>query len=122
MTSWFDRITRAVWGSMLWAMRRPWIRKLQRKGTTFMPEGRWRDRARQTYLRQERFARKYGLGLLRLCIKFVLAVWVFGIGYVALYYAFEQGWIPQKVPDTSSPNTGSRNVQSYSSSPQTAGD
>lgn len=58
------QIARNVWSAMLWFMRRPWMRRLQRGSVKLLPEGPRRDRAWARIRRQERFARKYGLRIL----------------------------------------------------------
>ncbi|RYG47174.1 hypothetical protein EON79_08095 [bacterium] len=52
---------------MLWLTRRGWMRRLQAGAFGMVPESR-RERAFQNHLRQNRFARRYGLKIVRIVI------------------------------------------------------
>ncbi len=67
-------LARRIWGGMLWFIRRPAIRRLQRASLMLVPESR-RERAHQSMIAQERLARRIGLPTLR----FVLRLLFFSI-------------------------------------------
>ncbi len=85
-------LARQVWGGMLWIMRRPVIRRAQRGSVNLFPE-RMRPWARENYLSQERWARRYGLRLITLVVRlFVLSVAATAI-YMGLLELFNRGWL-----------------------------
>jgi hypothetical protein len=57
------RSARITWFWMLWFMRRPWIKNLQRKSVLLIPPA-FRERAAASSQEQNEFARKYGLTIL----------------------------------------------------------
>lgn len=59
---------------MLWFIRRPFVRRLQRASTDWHRDPERRARARASLVRQERFARKYGRRVLRWA--FLLALYL----------------------------------------------
>ncbi|QYK54086.1 MAG: hypothetical protein KF824_04120 [Fimbriimonadaceae bacterium] len=62
-------IARRIWWGMLWYMRRPFIRRLQRAAINLAkPEKR--EQARQTMIKQEKFARRIGLPLITFVVRF----------------------------------------------------
>lgn len=52
---------------MLWLMRRPWMKRVQRWSWQILPESK-REKARLNLQRQNLFALRYGLRLLRVTI------------------------------------------------------
>lgn len=88
-----DWIARRIWFALLWWIRGPFIRRMQRAGLRLVPN-RYRDRARQAQIAQERFARRIGLPLLR----FLISVFLLSVAASLLFrfaiYAIEQEWIP----------------------------
>jgi hypothetical protein len=78
-------LARLVWGWSLWLMRRPWMKRLQRGAENLVPERR-RPSVRASTARQNRFARRYGLGILTVSINLLLASMALtACFYVALY-------------------------------------
>jgi hypothetical protein len=65
-------LARRLWWSMLWLMRRRWMRRLQQAAISLSPEGPKRDRARESLLEQERLARRWGLPLLTFSIRMLM--------------------------------------------------
>lgn len=57
-------VARRLWYFLLWFMRRPVMRRAQRRMLSFLPEGR-RDKALKNIHRQNDFARRIGLNLMR---------------------------------------------------------
>ncbi|HRF59176.1 MAG TPA: hypothetical protein PLH94_04590 [Fimbriimonadaceae bacterium] len=82
-------LARRLWFAMLWLMRRPWMRRLQRWTISRVPPER-RDAARRSMYRQDRFARRHGLRVLTFAITLLLGsllltlFWFLGL---ALYEA-----------------------------------
>lgn len=62
-----DYFARRLWAAMLWLMRRPWMRRIQRASYGWLPP-RMQEAARQNIARQDRFARRVGLPLMRLTV------------------------------------------------------
>lgn len=85
-------IARRVWWAMLWFIRRPKIRRLQRMGLNLVPESR-RERARQNTRRQEQWARRYGLTILTWSFTFLLYVVVATLAYLTVLRIISEGWI-----------------------------
>lgn len=55
-----------LWYLLLWIMRRPLIKRLERGSFRLMP-GKWRSRAWENHKRQNAFARRWGRKLMRFC-------------------------------------------------------
>ncbi|MCW5935826.1 MAG: hypothetical protein KIT11_00775 [Fimbriimonadaceae bacterium] len=76
-------IARRVWWAMLWFMRRPWMKRVQRASINLWPEGAKRESARASFRRQERLARQIGLrvlhGVFTLCLYFVALVVIYSL-------------------------------------------
>lgn len=89
-------IARQLWAAMLWFMRRPWMKKLQRGSVKLFPEGDRRDRAWASFRRQERFARKYGLKILTVVVTLCLTSVVLLFAYSLIMRALEEGWLPSR--------------------------
>ncbi|MES1227289.1 MAG: hypothetical protein ABUL72_01380 [Armatimonadota bacterium] len=83
---------RRLWWGMLWIIRRPSMRRLQRASVNLFPESR-RAKVHESALRQERFARKYGLAVVTLSLN-VLALSLLLTGtYALVTTAIDRGWI-----------------------------
>ena len=65
-------LARIVWWWSLWFMRRPWMKRLQRGAMGLVPPPR-RPRARDSFIRQNRFARRYGLITLTVSLNLLFA-------------------------------------------------
>lgn len=76
-------LARKIWAAMLWWMRRPFIRHLQRTSLAWVVR-RKGDSARANYLRQERWARRHGLNLIHASLR-ILAI---SMGCTAIYFGF----------------------------------
>ncbi len=78
---------------MLWLIRRPFSRRLQRALIKTVPEGQLRESAGKRMLAQEKWARKYGLKVL----EFVFAVFYYCLGLAFVMFlvmqAIEHGWL-----------------------------
>lgn len=84
---------------MLWLMRRPWMKRLQRRWHKWVPEER-RFRARSAFQRQNRWARKWGLPMLKVAVNlFFISALITVIYRIvwALYLAGEFE-VPRKQP------------------------
>lgn len=67
-----DWMARWIWWWALWLMRRPGLKRLQRGAENLIP-ARHREAARRSNTRQNRFARRYGLPILRFSLNILLA-------------------------------------------------
>lgn len=93
---------RRLWAAMLWFMRRPWMKRLQRNSVKIFPEGPRRDKAWESFRKQERFARRYGLKILVWVVTLCLYCLTFVLIYSVLSNGIEQGWLPVKPEQMSS--------------------
>jgi hypothetical protein len=89
-------LARELWWAMLWLMRRPWMKRLQRASLSLLSENR-RDRARESMCRQNALARKFGLPLLVFTINLLLASIIITLSFFALVHLSESGALT--VPD-----------------------
>jgi hypothetical protein len=85
-----QRLARLLWASMLWLMRRPLMKKLQRSFTTVLPKP-LRGHGLHMMKRQNAFARKYGLVWLTCVIAFCLVTVGTTWTYQAAVYAVDSG-------------------------------
>jgi len=77
---------------MLWLIRRPSARRMQRAALNLVPS-RYREAARLSGVKQERFARKYGLAVVSLSLNLIMLSVVASLAYAFMLEAFERGWI-----------------------------
>jgi len=91
-------LARVLWWSMLWLMRRPWMKALQRKSTTIFG-GRFQEKARHSLVSQNRFARKHGLVMLTVALNLMLASFAVTGTYFAVIALYENGTLtlPEKL-------------------------
>jgi len=83
-------MARLLWWYMLWLMRRPWMKRLQKAWLKFVPEGR-RVRANDSLRSQNRWALKYGLRLLTGAMNFLIASMLVTILYLVAINLYEAG-------------------------------
>lgn len=77
-------LARKVWWMLLWFVRRPWVRRLQRASTDWHRDPAKRDRARRALVRQERFARRYGRRILHGAFLIALYLILFQLVYAVM--------------------------------------
>lgn len=87
-----NRMSRIVWYGALWLSRRPWAKRLQRASIQLAPE-RLRPRMRTNLARQNAWARRYGLRVVRLSVTMVFFSVVFWSAWLLLILAADQGWL-----------------------------
>lgn len=87
-----NRLSRTVWYGVLWLSRRPWAKRLQRASIQLAPE-RLRPRMRASMARQNAWARRYGLRVVRLSLTMVLLSAAFWGVWLLLILAADQGWL-----------------------------
>lgn len=92
MGSFSDYLSRRLWFGMLWVMRRSWMRRFQRRVLSLAPASR-KEAAWQSYRRQERFARRYGLTMLRWVVSFLLISIVLTFMFHAALLAVDRGFL-----------------------------
>lgn len=83
-------IARQLWWWMLWLMRRPWIKRLQRASTRLGGPNRQR-RNWESLKRQNAFAMRHGLRVLTFSITLLLASAVVTGSYMLLLKLQETG-------------------------------
>lgn len=83
-------LSRYIWRGMLWFMRRPIMKHLRRSSWERLRSPH-RERVRDSVLRQDRFARRYGLSILRWILNGVLAVLMVGATLWIALRLFETG-------------------------------
>lgn len=89
--SWLARyLARWTWAAMLWLMRRPWMKRLQRSSTKLFPAS-MQDKARRSMIRQNRFARRIGLPMLTVSMNLFLASIILTGTYFAVLNLYESG-------------------------------
>jgi hypothetical protein len=89
MTRW---IARKIWGWMLWSIRRPAARKLQRAALNLIPESH-RESAHKSAIKQEKFARKIGLPLLTFVINLFFVSVALTFMLLFILNAVADGWL-----------------------------
>jgi hypothetical protein len=90
-------IARLIWIGMIWAMRRPLMKRLQRLSWQMWREPT-RSRAHTSLIRQNRFARRYGIAILAFAVQlFFLSMLLTGAFYLALWMT-ETGVIARPTP------------------------
>lgn len=95
-----DWLARRLWFGMLWLMRRPWMRRLQRSSVKMWPE-RMRDRVAQSMVRQDRFARRYGFRIVRFAILIMLASMLLTSVFLVVLKLNEEGYFAR--PEMTAP-------------------
>ena len=79
-----------LWAAMLWLMRRPWMKRLQRGWAQALP-ARMREGARASVSRQNRFARRYGLPMLTFSVNLLLASVALTLAFLVALRLAESG-------------------------------
>lgn len=82
-------------------MRRRWMRRLQDASIDMWPK-RMRPRMRESYLRQNRFARRYGLRVLRFSIFLLLASLALTLTLIIVLRLYDAGYL-NPPPESGSP-------------------
>ncbi|MBI1755666.1 MAG: hypothetical protein HYR64_00985 [Fimbriimonas ginsengisoli] len=85
------RFARLVWYGCLWLMRRPWMKRLQRSSRRLFPPA-LQGRAQESLLRQNRFARRFGLRILTVLFTFMLGYMALVVAYVGVIALYESGF------------------------------
>lgn len=81
-----------LWGHMLWVMRRPWMKRLQRASQRLFPEHK-RAKAIQSMNRQNRWARRFGLKLLTFSVNMFLASVIVTATYFVVLDLYQGGYL-----------------------------
>ncbi|HRK20228.1 MAG TPA: hypothetical protein PLX06_00365 [Fimbriimonadaceae bacterium] len=82
-------IARQVWGSMLWFMRRPWVKRVRRR----MVERQVRRGVPNWMLitTQDRLAHRHGLNILTFCFTLLLGSMFIAGTYLVVLQLYESG-------------------------------
>jgi hypothetical protein len=89
-------LARHLWWGMLWLMRRPWMSSLQRRSLLLFPPAS-RERTWKSMVRQNRFARRYGLKILTVAVNVLLASIIITLSFLLALNLVDQGILT--VPD-----------------------
>lgn len=84
-------LARRVWGSMLWFMRRTWVKRARRRmidRQVRMGAPRW-----MLITEQDRFAHRHGLGILTYCFSMLLGSAFVAGTYLVVLQLYEQGML-----------------------------
>lgn len=100
---------RWLWFWMLWLMRRPWMRRLQRRWLLMVPEHR-RARALESMVAQNRFALRYGLRTLVVCFNVLYASIALTVVYSVVVRLYLSGALT--FPHEAQPTMGRNVLQS----------
>ena len=95
-------LARKVWGFLLWFLRRPPVKRFRAQAHLLLP--RWaRERARENIVRQDRFARRYGLKLLTISFFILTASFLLSITAMVALQLLDNGWLtyPDDLPKSS---------------------
>ncbi|MBS1705907.1 MAG: hypothetical protein JST40_08540 [Armatimonadetes bacterium] len=90
-----ESISRWMWASTLWLVRRPVMRRMRQKSIQMLPQ-RMRAQARENILKQDRLARRIGLPLMR-----ILTVCLLGSIAVTVAYEVVLNWVATSVESAS---------------------
>jgi hypothetical protein len=90
MSALASELARLIWWYMLWLMRRPWMKALQKRWLTWVRESK-RDSARIAVRRQNRWARKWGLPLITISVNLLLASVLLTMVYLLAINLYESG-------------------------------
>jgi hypothetical protein len=85
-----SRIARFLWKGMLWLMRRPWMKRLQKASFHLVPPSR-RDGAMASLRAQNRWARHFGLRILTFSMNIFLGTVLVTSMYVSAVYLQSEG-------------------------------
>lgn len=91
-------MARTLWGIMLWSMRRPISKRLQRLSVLLVPK-RLRARAWQGMVRQNRFARRIGLPMLTFMMSLVIGSILISGSFMIAMRLYELGYlsVPRRI-------------------------
>jgi len=85
-------IARFIWALLLWIIRRPTIKRIRQQLPNRLP-GPMREGASDSMLRQDKFARKYGIRILQFTVSVVGLMIVFSLVSNLVLFAVDQGWL-----------------------------
>lgn len=85
-------LARFCWWWMLVLMRRPWMKRLQRGWISRYPPTK-RDKAWNSFKRQNRFARRYGLKLLTISLNILFISFFVTMTFRVVVWLYESGFL-----------------------------
>jgi len=91
------KLARVLWWYMLWFMRRPWMKRLQRHFFAPSLNGRVRQ-ASESFKRQNRWARRWGLRMLTVSMNVLIASVLLTVIFETTLQLYESGAlaVPEK--------------------------
>ncbi len=85
-------LARLIWRAVLWLMRRNWMKGIQRKSILIVPKS-FREQAWKSQVRQNRFARRTGLPMLKFMMNLVLGSIIITVTFLAAMRLYESGFL-----------------------------
>ena len=85
-------LARVVWGSMLWYLRRPRVKRMRRNWVVVLPP-RMREGAWRAIVRQDRVARRHGLAALTGAFTLLLVSMVLTMSLLVVIQLYEGGYV-----------------------------
>ncbi len=85
-------MARTLWRAMLWSMRRPLTKLLQRKSILLIPSG-MRERAHKSMVKQNKFARRIGLPMLTFMMSLVVGSVLISGSFMLAMRLYEMGYL-----------------------------
>ena len=83
-------MARIIWRAVLWLMRRNWMKAIQRNTIRMVPE-RFRAKAAAGQNRQNRFARRIGLPMLKVMMNLVLGSIIITVTFLLATHLYDAG-------------------------------
>jgi hypothetical protein len=83
-------MARLLWWYLLWVMRRPWMKRLQKGWLNWVREAK-RQGAAESVKKQNRWARRFGLPLLTLAMNLLLVSVILTVAYLTAINLYEAG-------------------------------
>jgi len=90
MSALADEMARLLWWYLLWLMRRPWMKRIQRRWLGWVRESR-RQGAVKAVKSQNKLARRWGYKTLRLVMNLLLASVLVTVFYLLTLNLYESG-------------------------------
>ena len=87
---------------MLWFLRRPPVKRFRARSHLLLPE-RARENARRNIVRQDRFARRYGLKVLTVSFFFLTASVLLSFTAMVALHLLDNGWLTYPQDRVNSP-------------------
>lgn len=85
-------LARLIWRAVLWLMRRSWMKGIQRKSILIVPKT-FREQAWKSQVKQNQFARRTGLPMLKFMMNLVLGSIIVTMTFLGAMRLYESGYL-----------------------------